>query len=68
MKSINEGPFHMGTVSDVIVEGTEGAVQQGEHLPTLMRMEWEIHSENEFGTQLLGGPFLEADECDAFRL
>ncbi|GJT59365.1 retrovirus-related pol polyprotein from transposon TNT 1-94 [Tanacetum coccineum] len=29
MKSINEGPFHMGTVSDVIAEGTEGAVQQG---------------------------------------
>ncbi|GJS65698.1 hypothetical protein Tco_0680262 [Tanacetum coccineum] len=29
MKSINEGPFHMGTVSDVIVGGTEGAVQQG---------------------------------------
>ncbi|GKA47561.1 hypothetical protein Tco_0740444 [Tanacetum coccineum] len=28
MKSINEGPFHMGTVSDVIVGGTEGAVQQ----------------------------------------
>ncbi|GJS93930.1 hypothetical protein Tco_0800898 [Tanacetum coccineum] len=24
-----EGPFHMGTVSDVIVGGTEGAVQQG---------------------------------------
>ncbi|GJV14751.1 hypothetical protein Tco_1360074 [Tanacetum coccineum] len=29
MKSINEGPFHMGTVSDVIAGGTEGAVQQG---------------------------------------
>ncbi|GJT50233.1 hypothetical protein Tco_0976390 [Tanacetum coccineum] len=29
MKSINEGPFHMGTVSDVIVGGTAGAVQQG---------------------------------------
>ncbi|GKD58207.1 hypothetical protein Tco_1295716 [Tanacetum coccineum] len=29
MKSINEGPFHMGTVSDVIAVGTEGAVQQG---------------------------------------
>ncbi|GJT17630.1 hypothetical protein Tco_0876336 [Tanacetum coccineum] len=29
MKSINEGPFHMGTVSDVIARGTEGAVQQG---------------------------------------
>ncbi|GJX45454.1 hypothetical protein Tco_0262130 [Tanacetum coccineum] len=29
MKSINEGPFHMGTVSDVIAAGTEGAVQQG---------------------------------------
>ncbi|GKA09998.1 putative ribonuclease H-like domain-containing protein [Tanacetum coccineum] len=28
-KSINEGPFHMGTVSDVIAGGTEGAVQQG---------------------------------------
>ncbi|GKG43674.1 hypothetical protein Tco_0482767, partial [Tanacetum coccineum] len=28
MKSIKEGPFHMGTVSDVIAEGTEGAVQQ----------------------------------------
>ncbi|GKG30331.1 hypothetical protein Tco_0420229, partial [Tanacetum coccineum] len=28
MKSINEGPFHMGTVSDVIAGGTEGAVQQ----------------------------------------
>ncbi|GJT13081.1 hypothetical protein Tco_0860123 [Tanacetum coccineum] len=29
MKSINEGPFHMGTVSDVIAAGTEGAFQQG---------------------------------------
>ncbi|GKA90175.1 hypothetical protein Tco_0811987 [Tanacetum coccineum] len=29
MKAINEGPFHMGTVSDVITVGTEGAVQQG---------------------------------------
>ncbi|GJS35812.1 hypothetical protein Tco_0534194 [Tanacetum coccineum] len=29
MKSIIEGPFHMGTVSDVIAVGTEGAVQQG---------------------------------------
>ncbi|GJS03926.1 hypothetical protein Tco_0320434 [Tanacetum coccineum] len=29
MKSINEGPFHMGTVSDVTAAGTEGAVQQG---------------------------------------
>ncbi|GKF52856.1 hypothetical protein Tco_0159766 [Tanacetum coccineum] len=29
MKSINEGPFHMGTVSDVIAGRTEGAVQQG---------------------------------------
>ncbi|GKC80202.1 hypothetical protein Tco_1130976 [Tanacetum coccineum] len=29
MKSIKEGPFHMGTVSDVIAAGTEGAVQQG---------------------------------------
>ncbi|GKF80191.1 hypothetical protein Tco_0238793 [Tanacetum coccineum] len=29
MKSINEGPFHMGKVSDVIAGGTEGAVQQG---------------------------------------
>ncbi|GJW22069.1 hypothetical protein Tco_0032691 [Tanacetum coccineum] len=29
MKSIREGPFHMGMVSDVITGGTEGAVQQG---------------------------------------
>ncbi|GJY44556.1 hypothetical protein Tco_0432769 [Tanacetum coccineum] len=29
MKSINEGPFHMGMVSDVIATGTEGAVHQG---------------------------------------
>ncbi|GKF65399.1 hypothetical protein Tco_0191916, partial [Tanacetum coccineum] len=29
MKSINEGPFHMGTVSDVIAAGTKGALQQG---------------------------------------
>ncbi|GKC43113.1 hypothetical protein Tco_1060835 [Tanacetum coccineum] len=29
MKSIKEGPFHMGTVSNVIAGGTEGAVQQG---------------------------------------
>ncbi|GKC45602.1 hypothetical protein Tco_1063324 [Tanacetum coccineum] len=29
MKSIKEGPFYMGTVSDVITGGTEGAVQQG---------------------------------------
>ncbi|GJZ96567.1 hypothetical protein Tco_0668901 [Tanacetum coccineum] len=29
MKSVKEGPFHMGTVSDVITGGTEGAVQQG---------------------------------------
>ncbi|GKD80012.1 hypothetical protein Tco_1342633 [Tanacetum coccineum] len=30
MKSINEGTFHMGTVSDVIAGGTEGAVQEKE--------------------------------------
>ncbi|GJS89287.1 hypothetical protein Tco_0771923 [Tanacetum coccineum] len=29
IKSIKEGPFHMGTVSDVITGGTEGAIQQG---------------------------------------
>ncbi|GKB99852.1 hypothetical protein Tco_0985989 [Tanacetum coccineum] len=29
MKSIKEGPFQMGTVSDVIAGGTEGAFQQG---------------------------------------
>ncbi|GJV91224.1 hypothetical protein Tco_1539037 [Tanacetum coccineum] len=29
MKSIKEGPFQMGTVSDVITGGTEGEVQQG---------------------------------------
>ncbi|GJX87743.1 retrovirus-related pol polyprotein from transposon TNT 1-94 [Tanacetum coccineum] len=29
MKSIKEGPFQMGTVSDVIAGETEGAVQQG---------------------------------------
>ncbi|GKA82417.1 hypothetical protein Tco_0789165, partial [Tanacetum coccineum] len=29
MKSINEGPFHMGTVLDAIAAGTKGAVQQG---------------------------------------
>ncbi|GJZ65604.1 retrovirus-related pol polyprotein from transposon TNT 1-94 [Tanacetum coccineum] len=29
MKSINEGTFHMGMVSDVIAAGTEGAVQKG---------------------------------------
>ncbi|GKF76847.1 hypothetical protein Tco_0229317 [Tanacetum coccineum] len=29
MKSIKEGPFQRGTVSDVITGGTEGAVQQG---------------------------------------
>ncbi|GKA62992.1 hypothetical protein Tco_0762511 [Tanacetum coccineum] len=29
MKSINEGPFHMGTVLDVIAAETEGAFQQG---------------------------------------
>ncbi|GJW22959.1 hypothetical protein Tco_0033581 [Tanacetum coccineum] len=29
MKSIKEGPFHMGTVLDVITGRTEGAVQQG---------------------------------------
>ncbi|GJX16886.1 hypothetical protein Tco_0217718 [Tanacetum coccineum] len=29
MKSIKEGPFQMGTVSDVITGETEGAVQQG---------------------------------------
>ncbi|GJU00729.1 hypothetical protein Tco_1111067 [Tanacetum coccineum] len=28
MKSIKEGPFHMGTVSYVIAGGTEGVVQQ----------------------------------------
>ncbi|GJZ96288.1 hypothetical protein Tco_0668622 [Tanacetum coccineum] len=30
MKSINEGPFHMGTASDVIAGGNENAVQQDE--------------------------------------
>ncbi|GKA56147.1 hypothetical protein Tco_0755219, partial [Tanacetum coccineum] len=29
IKSINECPFHMGTASDVIAAGTEGAFQQG---------------------------------------
>ncbi|GJX04712.1 putative ribonuclease H-like domain-containing protein [Tanacetum coccineum] len=29
IKSINEGPFHMGTVLDVIAARTEGAIQQG---------------------------------------
>ncbi|GJT80907.1 hypothetical protein Tco_1055249 [Tanacetum coccineum] len=29
MKSIKEGPFQMGTVSDIIAGETEGAVQQG---------------------------------------
>ncbi|GJY53292.1 hypothetical protein Tco_0444956 [Tanacetum coccineum] len=29
MKSIKEGPFQMGTVSDVITGGTEGEVQHG---------------------------------------
>ncbi|GJR00552.1 integrase, catalytic region, zinc finger, CCHC-type containing protein [Tanacetum coccineum] len=29
IKSINEGPFHMRTVLNVIAGGTEGAVQQG---------------------------------------
>ncbi|GJV85930.1 hypothetical protein Tco_1525828 [Tanacetum coccineum] len=29
MKSINEGPFHMGTISYVIARGTGGAIQQG---------------------------------------
>ncbi|GJR64694.1 hypothetical protein Tco_0010759 [Tanacetum coccineum] len=29
MKSITEGPFQMGTVSDMITAGTEGAFQQG---------------------------------------
>ncbi|GJT02481.1 putative ribonuclease H-like domain-containing protein [Tanacetum coccineum] len=29
MKSIKEGPFQMGTVSDVITGGTEGAIQRG---------------------------------------
>ncbi|GJX77758.1 retrovirus-related pol polyprotein from transposon TNT 1-94 [Tanacetum coccineum] len=33
MKSIREGPFQMGTVSDVITGGTEGAVQQGPGIP-----------------------------------
>ncbi|GJR25432.1 hypothetical protein Tco_1101664, partial [Tanacetum coccineum] len=33
MKSIKEGPFHMGTVTDVIAGGTEGAVQQGPGIP-----------------------------------
>ncbi|GKD62152.1 hypothetical protein Tco_1299661, partial [Tanacetum coccineum] len=33
MKSIKEGPFQMGTVLDVITEGTEGEVQQGPGIP-----------------------------------
>ncbi|GJZ87468.1 hypothetical protein Tco_0659078 [Tanacetum coccineum] len=32
MKSIKEGPFQMGTVSDVITGGTEGAVQQVQYV------------------------------------
>ncbi|GJW00648.1 hypothetical protein Tco_1555899 [Tanacetum coccineum] len=36
MKSINEGPFHMGTVSDVIASGTKGAVQQGPVRPRVL--------------------------------
>ncbi|GJX66086.1 hypothetical protein Tco_0300429 [Tanacetum coccineum] len=30
MSPINEGPFLMGTVSDVIAAGTEGAFQQAD--------------------------------------
>ncbi|GJR55748.1 integrase, catalytic region, zinc finger, CCHC-type containing protein [Tanacetum coccineum] len=54
-ESINEGPFHMGTVSDVIAAGTEGAVQQGPVRPRVLndlsaeekeRYKADIHATN----------------------
>ncbi|GJW20873.1 retrovirus-related pol polyprotein from transposon TNT 1-94 [Tanacetum coccineum] len=52
MKSINEGPFHMGTVSDVIAGGTEGAVQQG---PVHARVLNDLSAEKRKGGQNRGG-------------
>ncbi|GJR41875.1 hypothetical protein Tco_1309978 [Tanacetum coccineum] len=46
MKSIKEGPFHMGTVSDVIAGGTEGAVQQG---PVRARVLNDLSAKNRKG-------------------
>ncbi|GJR75659.1 reverse transcriptase domain-containing protein [Tanacetum coccineum] len=51
MKSIKEGPFHMGTVSYVIAGGTEGVVQQ-ESIPHEEGNDpdLELAKEVEFGT------------------
>ncbi|GJR14918.1 hypothetical protein Tco_0797570 [Tanacetum coccineum] len=52
MKSIKEGPFQMGTVSDIITGGTEGAVQQGpvraRVLKMLIRKDFESWATNAF--------------------
>ncbi|GJR04412.1 integrase, catalytic region, zinc finger, CCHC-type containing protein [Tanacetum coccineum] len=42
MKSITKGPFQMGTVSDMIHAGTEGAFQQG---PVLARVFTDLSAE-----------------------
>ncbi|GKG10413.1 hypothetical protein Tco_0341813 [Tanacetum coccineum] len=44
LKSIDEGPFQMGTVSDVITGGTEGAVQQGPVRVLLQGIPKDIYS------------------------
>ncbi|GJS81961.1 retrovirus-related pol polyprotein from transposon TNT 1-94 [Tanacetum coccineum] len=49
MKSIKEGPFQMGTVSDVITGGTEGAVQQG---PYVLRVHKDLSAEEKRRMQL----------------
>ncbi|GJR13125.1 hypothetical protein Tco_0795777 [Tanacetum coccineum] len=80
MKSIKEGPFHMGTVSDVITRGTEGAVQQG---PVRARVLNDLSAEEKEREQVTNvdddvddspendlalnvDHVFEADECDAF--
>ncbi|GJW05549.1 retrovirus-related pol polyprotein from transposon TNT 1-94, partial [Tanacetum coccineum] len=49
MKSHIEGPFHMGTVSDVITGGTEGAVQQG---PVRARVLNDLSAEEKESSEL----------------
>ncbi|GKF19617.1 hypothetical protein Tco_0068255, partial [Tanacetum coccineum] len=62
MKSIKEGPFQMGTVSDVITGGTEGAVQQG---PVRARVLNDLSAEeNQYPTS---GESQLYDEFEHFR-
>ncbi|GJT92790.1 retrovirus-related pol polyprotein from transposon TNT 1-94 [Tanacetum coccineum] len=74
MKSIKEGPFHMGTVSDVITGGTEGAVQQGPVRARVLndlsaeekeRYKADIHATNILLQMILEGSELTKDDRES---